>query len=517
MTDDQGSGDEPFPPSAARTRRGFLEMGAGALAASAMLSSRAAAQKPTRRASLTTVIDRLVQRTDWRSVELKLVRRATLGMTEAEVARVTSIGFERYLEEQLNPDAIDDSAIETQIRTRYPQFYYSQAQLLAKDAVFWQEVAGPFARAVMEHTIFSRRQLKERMTEFWSDHFNILMMATRVVDYRDVVQQHAMGKFGDLVRASMRSPAMLMYLDQVWSTKFGVNENYARELMELHTVGWDGGYTQEDVHDLARLLTGWSMDSNRNFQYRAGIHDFGAKTVMGMIFAARPESGGTAGMDEGIAFAEHLIRHPATARFISTKLLKWFIRPDPTPAQIAAVVATYNATDGDIKAMLRTILTPANLNGAPPKLKRPFHYYVSVMRATGASVAAWNNWPQGEGLAGTVASMAHPLFSWPTPDGYPDRPEYWAGLMVNRWNAVSSILLDWGAVGQYPRFTAATFMPTATVPGVLGEINRRMFGGELSLGLRAELQNWLQTGQLTQTRVRDAVYLAACSPEFQYY
>ncbi|MBK9410511.1 MAG: DUF1800 domain-containing protein [Gemmatimonadetes bacterium] len=342
-------------------------------------------------------IDRLGQRAEWKDLDLRLLRRITLGMTASDVTAVKAIGFDRYLEEQLTPSSIDDTACDTRIATRYPQFAYSQATLLAKESVFWNEVVAPVQRAIVERGAFSKRQLQERMTEFWTDHFNIANSPPRLVDYRDVIRQHALGNFGDMVRASMRSPAMLIYLDQVWSTKWGVNENYARELMELHTVGWNGGYTQQDVHELARVLTGWTIDGNRNFLYRADYHDFGAKTVMGVDFPARPQAGGTAGMDEAMTFAEFLINHPATARHIATKLLRWFIRPDPTNTQINAVAAAYTATGGDIKAMLRAVLTRNNLANAPAKLKRPFHYYVSALRTTGVTVDPWSDWNNSEG------------------------------------------------------------------------------------------------------------------------
>lgn len=510
--DDDVEGVERASP----TRRAFLGLGAG-LTATAVLARAAEAQRPTRRADIGSLTERLGQRLEWRSTELRLLRRISMGMTAATAGRVRSIGFARFLEEQLNPPAIDDSACDQRITTRYPQFYLTQAQLLAKDDVFWQEVAAPVMRAIIERACFSERLLEQRMIEFWSDHFNIAIAAPRVVDYRDVVMQHALGKYGDMVRASMRSPAMLLYLDQVWSTKYGVNENYARELMELHTVGWDGGYSQQDVHDLARVLTGWTIDNQRRFTYRADYHDFGAKRVMGQVFPARPEAGGTAGMDEAIAFGEYLIHHPATAKFICTKLLRWFIRPDPLPAQVNAAVQAFTTTDGDIKAVLRAILTENNLATAPAKLKRPFHYYASIVRATGATIDAWSDWTTWEGVVGHHWDNAHAPLTWQTPDGFPDRAEYWAGLMVNRWNAAASILYNWGTTGRYPRFAPATFMATPTTTGVIAEIDRRLFGGEMTAALRTELQAFLGTSTPSQGRVQDAVFLAACAPEFQYY
>lgn len=519
MTDDESEMTEG--PEVSQGRRVFLGMGAAALAATAVTSREGAAQQPPRRrADIGSVTDRLGQQAHWRSTELRLLRRITMGLTPFEVTRIGQLGFTNFLEEQLNPTSIDDTASESVLQARYPAYYYTQAQLLARDSVFWDECSRPIMRTVIERAITSRRQLEQRMVEFWADHFNIPLSTPRVVDYRDVIHRYALSTFGDLVRASMRSPAMLIYLDQVWNTKYGINENYARELMELHTVGWDGGYTQGDVNALARVLTGWTMDSNRNFQYRADYHDFTAKVVMGQVFPARPPAAGTAGMDEAMNFAEFLIHHPATARFVATKLLRWFIRPDPTPAQVTAATNAFTTSNGDIKTVLRAILTPANIATAPAKLKRPFHYYVSVVRGSGAVVDAWPDPAQWDGVTGHLWDNAHAPFSWQTPDGFPDKADYWAGLMVNRWNAVSSVLGNWSGTtpGRYPRFNPALFLTTPTPQGVVTEIDRRMFGGEMSLPLRSELLSLFgssTTANATQATL--AVHLAACSPEAQYY
>ena len=519
MTEDDN--ESPEGPDSRASRRAFLGMGAAAIATTAAATHGLEAQQPPRRrADIGSLTDRLGQQAHWRSTELRLLRRITMGITPAEVARIGQLGFTNFLEEQLNAGAIDDTATEAVLQARYPAFYYTQAQLLARDSVFWDQCSRPIMRAVIERAVTSPRQLEQRMVEFWADHFNIPLSTPRVVDYRDVLQRYALSTFGELVRASMRSTAMLIYLDQVWNTKYGINENYARELMELHTVGWDGGYSQADVHALARVLTGWTMDSNRNFQYRADYHDFGAKVVMGQNFPARPPAVGTAGMDEAMNFAEYLIRHPATAQFVSTKLLKWFIRPDPTPAQVTAATQAFTSSNGDIKTVLRAILTPANIATAPAKLKRPFHYYVSVVRGTGAVIDAWPDATQWDGVTGHLWDNAHAPFSWQTPDGFPDKADYWAGLMVNRWNAVSSVLGNWSGntPGRYPRFVPSLYLGTPTPAGVVAEIDRRMFAGEMSPPLRTELlASFGASTTANATQATLAVHLAACSPEAQYY
>ena len=174
---------------------------------------------------------------------------------------------------------------------------------------------------------------------------------------------------------------MMAYLDQNASRKSAPNQNYAREIMELHTLGVDGGYTQDDVAELSRVLTGWTIQgrgdvrrSTRRFTTRA------RKTVLGMTIHAGIT--GAAGINEGEQMLDLLVNHPSTARFIATKMLKWLLDPNPSDAQIATVASVYKATGGDIKAMIRVILNDAWLPAAPMKLKRPFHFVASSLRST---------------------------------------------------------------------------------------------------------------------------------------
>lgn len=511
-----------------QSRRQWLRGSATAIGAAALaptaLAQEAGAQPPNRKGLIGGLINQLGQQSTWRSPELRLVRRITMGMTEAEVARVQAIGYDAYLEEQLNPSRIDDNAMDARVQATYSQLLgYTPKQLLDFDerGVGYFEAHLPMRMLVSERALFSRRQLQERLFEFWADHVYVPVWGYRnlpIIHLERHVRPHVLSTVGAIIRASMRSTAMLGYLDQVWSTRFGINENYARELMELHTVGWDGGYTQADVVGLARVLTGWSMDANGNFEYKAGNHDFGAKQVFGMSFSARPQAfTGTSGMDEGMAFAEMLITHPQTKRFIATKLLRWFVTPTPTPAQIQGVINAYGA-EGDIKAMLRVVLSRPNLAKAPAKLKRPFHYGISALRATGATVNAVADLRRDFiSLVYPINDMGHSFGNWPTPDAYPDRAEFWAGLIVDRWNAVNNHLVqvDSTAPGRAVLDLAA-FAADGTSDGVIAVINRRLFGGEMSPELAGELRYALRNG-VTNARVLTAVRLAVCAPEFQFY
>jgi hypothetical protein len=496
----------------------------GAAAAVLAPGATASAQPPRRQELIGGLLNRLGQQTTWRSPELRLVRRLTMGLTEAEVTRIGTIGYDAYLEEQLTPARLDDSALDARVQSTYGRVLaLTPRQLMDGDerGTSYFEVHLPMRMLVAERAVFSRRQLQERLVEFWSDHVYVPLWNFRgltPIHLEQHVRPHVLSTVGALVRASMRSTSMLVYLDQVWSTRFGINENYARELMELHTVGWDGGYTQADVVGLARVLTGWSMDENGNFAYKAGNHDFGAKQVFGMSFPARAQAfSGSAGMDEGIAFGEMLINHPQTKRFIATKLLRWFVTPTPSPAQIQAVINAYGA-EGDIKAMLRVVLSRANISRAPAKLKRPFHYAVSALRATSPTINPVVDIRRDFiSLVYPINDMGHSVGNWPTPDAYPDRAEFWAGLVVDRWNAVNNHLVQ-NATDAPGRavLDVAAFTGGGTADGVIATINRRLFGGEMSAELATELRFALRNG-VTETRVLNAVRLAVCAPEFQFY
>ena len=514
------------------SRREWLRTGLGAAAGGAVLASAGsalapaplAAQLPTpRNARLAALLSQLGQQAAWKSPELRLLRRTSHGQTAAQVDRAFELGYEAYLEEQLNPQRIDDSACETHIAATYRDLLAltpRQAMNIADTGSPYFQIIRPLGRMTVERAMLSERPLLERMVEFWSDHFHVPIdgaYSLKLFHEQQGIRPNALGNVSDLINASMRSSAMLWYLDQVWNTKWGLNENYARELMELHTVGWDGGYSQADVRELARVLTGWSVSGQGIFQYKAELHDFEAKTVFGMTFPARAPAPGTAGMDEGIAFAAMLANHPATKRFIAAKLLRWFVRPDPSDAQIGTVVTAYTRSGGDIKAILRAVLSRENLMRAPAKLKRPMHLMVSALRTTGArAVPVADVRRDFDGLYFPLEAMGHRIGGWPTPDGYPDRAEFWAGMIIDRWNYVNTVLQVANTGRGWTIVDLDLFMTTPTVDGVVGAIRARLFSGEMSADLDAELRALLAAG-VSRSRVLDALQLATMAPEFQFY
>jgi uncharacterized protein (DUF1800 family) len=258
-----------------------------------------------------------------------------------------------------------------------------------------------------------------------------------------------LGKFRDLVLATAKSPAMLFYLDNHLSSaptplaqaairraapnarRQGINENYARELMELHTLGVDGGYTQKDVTEVARAFTGWTIDRPRasaTFIFRPQMHDSGEKVVLGKRIRAN------GGIRDGEQVIDILVEHPSTARFIATKLVRRFVADDPPESLVTKVAATYQKTGGDIREMLRTIFYSEefmSVDVVAQKTKTPLEYVVSSIRALGGDTTANN--PQ---LGRTIAQMGQPLYQYQAPTGFPDRADYWMsdGAIVARLN-----------------------------------------------------------------------------------
>ncbi|MEO0563215.1 MAG: DUF1800 domain-containing protein, partial [Chloroflexota bacterium] len=312
-----------------------------------------------------------------------LLNRIAFGATPALYARVHDVGAATYIEEQLNPDDIDDSELERRMAP-YAAWNSTPAQLLdtRRGDVLNDLILGWITRA-----LYTERQLHERMVHFWSDHFSVYIGKggvgqLKIADDRDHIRPHALGRFRDLLGASAKSPAMLFYLDQAQSNAIAPNENYGRELLELHTLGVDGGYTEDDVKAAARAFTGWSIyrpqdDTERGgtFLFRPRLHDDGDKVFLGDTIR-----GG--GIEEGERILDILAAHPSTARFISTKLARRFVSDNPPAALVDDLSQTFLQTDGDIRAVMQTLLASDAFWSAPPKFKRPFEYAVGVLRHT---------------------------------------------------------------------------------------------------------------------------------------
>ena len=423
---------------------------------------------------------------------LHVLNRLAYGPRPGDVERVRAMGVGTWIEGQLHPELIADEAIERRLAA-YPTIAMTTDELfreyprpdpaavarrreemlrgegapegMARDAAPGEPrrimIAAELAAARMERAVWSERQLQEVLVDFWFNHFNVYAQKNAVrwliSPYeREAIRPHVLGRFRDLVLATARHPAMLFYLDNWLSTRaglvaqsgpnrgrrLGLNENYARELLELHTLGVDGGYTQGDVVEVARAFTGWSFaypQGDKQFVFRPRAHDDGEKRVLGHVIAA---GGGEA---DGIAVIDIVTRHPSTARTIATKLARRFVSDEPPPALVDRVARTYQDTDGDIRAMMRTIVAAPEFwssEAQRAKIKKPIELVASAARALDASVGSETGLRfAGFQLARAAGTLGERLFNAQPPTGYPDTADAWVntGALLRRMNFALSL------------------------------------------------------------------------------
>ena len=374
------------------------------------------------------------------SPEFTVLKRISFGPHRDELAAIRALGIDAYLEQQLDYLSIADGTLEADIAALFPLTLQTPEQLLAGFPDNIGLVATQMIAATQYRQMFSKRQLYELMVEFWSDHFNIHLLnglgpTLKPYDDQQVIRAHALGNFRDLLHASAKSAAMLFYLDNFFNQAIAPNENYARELMELHTLGVDGGYTENDVKEVARCFTGWTLrfpgdpgGAYGEFVFVAAIHDNGAKLVLGNPIAA----GGGQGDAEQVL--DLLAAHPSTAIHIATRLCERFISDTPPQAVIDAVAAAFTLSGGDISDTLRALFAHAAfLETADAKFTRPSEYLAGLTRALGPD----SPYPPDNGQLWLYAqnSLGQLPHYWPTPDGYPLHNDYWAstGGLLNRW------------------------------------------------------------------------------------
>ncbi len=311
---------------------------------------------------------------------LHAVRRLSYGPTPALLAHVRSVGVAAWLEEQLSL-ALDPAA-ETAApgTTALPLPYPAAAEVDASANQVRALQVATFARAA-----WGEAQLRELLVELWSNHLSIAAELDKVrvhklADDRDVVRAHALGSFSDMLVASAQSPAMLLYLDNASSRGSTPNENYARELLELHTVGVDAGYAQRDVRDAARVLTGLSVDGTTGrFVFRPEWHATGPVRVLSW---SHPNADASKGLDVALSLVRYLAAHPATATRIATKLVRRLVADDPPPALVASAARTYLASGTQIVPVVRHIVTSsAFARSAGHKSQRPLDWCLAAVRA----------------------------------------------------------------------------------------------------------------------------------------
>jgi len=421
-----------------------------------------------------------------------------------------------------------------------------------------KRLTGEFAELAVVRAVLSERQLYEIMVDFWTNHFNVYFAkgADRFLtpDYIEhTIRPRAMGKFADLLIAVARSPAMLFYLDN-WESVApgsvppaalrvrarpifgrrpglfgplrdparqdsmrrralegmpkGINENYARELLELHTLGVDGGYTQQDVIDVARIFTGWSIERPQqggDFEFHDWAHDRGEKQVLGVRFEAGH------GMDEGVRLLKLLAGLPATMHHVSWKLCQRFVSDDPPDGCVDEAVAAWRRSSGDVREVLRAIFHGPDFwapDKVRAKVKTPLEFVVSAARVVSAEP---DTSPR---LAQVVARLGEPLYLHVAPDGYPEREAAWvnSGALLDRMNAAVAL-----AAGKLPGVTVVldSIVGVGDADQVIGEVNEKILGGTMSENTKQVLRRQLaDTSEPMQARAL-AVGLALGGPEFQ--
>jgi uncharacterized protein (DUF1800 family) len=488
--------------------------------------------------------------------------------------RAKEAGIASILEGQLHPENIDDSAVEQRISalptlTMSPEELMEdfpapkkakiqaekRAQTEARPAMTPdQEGSAPQAapemnpameaggprRILMElgreqlwRAAYSQRQLHEVMVHFWMNHFNVY--AGKGVDKwlltsfeHDTIRPNALGNFSQLLAATAQSPAMLFYLDNWLSVapkgdadlgsaqaRRGLNENYGRELMELHTLGVDGGYTQQDVRDVARCFTGWTIDRPRQgggFIFRPRFHDYGEKVVLGRKIQ------GPGGINDGIAVLHMLAEHPSTAHFVSFKLCRHFVADDPPTSVVDRAARTFSESQGDIRSVLKTILTSREFNSQAAfrtKVKSPFDLVTSAMRSLDAETDG------GAPLLGMIMRMGQPLFLYQAPTGFPDRANNWinTGTLLARMNF--SMALAANRI-RGTQLNLQSLTPSHDSQAVWDHLVGRTLGGQVSQETQSAAMKSLENldtadngnqDTFPQTKLMAALLLG--SPEFQ--
>lgn len=402
---------------------------------------------------------------------VQILDRLTFGPSPGDMALVKSQGIENYIKSQLHPETITESPKVSQGLNQLTALNRTPAEIFREyDVVrgereknkpgetpqgrkFRQKMREEAVKANLMRAIYSKKQLQEVMANFWFNHFNVFIQKGKFLQMwtgsynEQAIRPYVFGRFRDLLGATAHHPAMLFYLDNWRNTdprsqgakgQFnGINENYARELLELHTLGVDGGYTQQDVVNLARILTGWGLSNNGSqgdgtgFYFNPKRHDFGDKVLLGNTIKG-------SGEDEVEQALDILAHHPSTARHISYQLAQYFVADQPPASLVDRLSQKFSQTDGNITAVLETLFqSPEFLNPQyyDSKFKTPYEYVVSLIRAANINPS---NFKQ---VAATIAQMGMPIYGCITPDGYKNTREAWLSpdAMIRRLSLATSI------------------------------------------------------------------------------
>jgi uncharacterized protein (DUF1800 family) len=475
------------------------------------------------------------------SPDMAWLQRMTFGVNSEVLAQYQKLGRDGFLDEQLRaadehlPDAVAHQiaqlsigqidaerlfigiAVEQKRINALPDGPDKQA---ARQKLNDQgnQAAYEARRRELLRAIYSPAQLKEQMVWFWLNHFSVFEQKANVrwmlADYSErAIRPHALGNFRDLVMATLEHPAMLQYLDNAQNAAGHINENYARELMELHTLGVEAGYSQNDVQELARVLTGVGVAGPEPphlrpelrgayvregaFEFNPARHDFGSKTLLGHTL-------GRHGFAEVAEAVDLLVRQPACARFISRKLAIYFVGDDPPAALVARMAQTFQTSNGDIAAVLRTLFTSRELTQqAGRKFKDPMQYVVSALRMAYDTRPIENMHP----VTGWLGALGEPEFGHQTPDGYSLQDTAWSssGQMSRRFEIARAI--GSGSAGLFDPEDAG-----AKTVGGFPLLTTPVYYSVVAPSLSAPTRNALEAARSQQEW---NLYLLA-SPDFNY-
>lgn len=407
--------------------------------------------------------------------DVRWLNRITYGIDSATAENYLTLGRKRYLDTQLNPKSGEN--LPEEISAAITRMNITQKPVERTFAEFEQEnqriralpeneketarkahneTANRLAQEAMQRhlyrALYAPAQLREQMTWFWLNHFNVFRNKANirilVGDYEEyAIRPHALGRFRDLLRATLHHPAMLLYLDNTRNAAGKINENYARELLELHTLGVDGGYSQQDVQGLARILTGFGVNwdappklkkefeplyrQSGGFEFHPARHDFGDKTLLGVHIAGE-------GYEEIEKVLDLLARHPATARFVCRKLAIFFVSDAPPEKLVERMATTFRKSDGNIAATLRTLFESREFAASlGKKFKDPLHYLAATLRFAYDRKQITNLRP----AVNWLNALGQPLYGKPTPDGYAMTEKDWAspGQLAKRFEIAKTI------------------------------------------------------------------------------
>ena len=506
---------------------------------------------------------------------IHLLQRATHGPRSDDISKAMEIGVEEWLDRQMRPKQIGDAEFETRLNNydaatmsptellaEYPPPRALQEQLGEVDSLTPERrrqlmremgasppgrILAELAGARLQRAVYSERQLEAVMTEFWFNHFNVFWGKgpTRwlVSDYENnAIRPHVFGKFETMLKATASHPAMLVYLDN-WRSAgsespaarfverrggtLGLNENYARELLELHTLGVDGGYTQHDVVEVARAFSGWTLDDGREwrrgmrreqgqrrgglpervaFKFRPQMHDQGQKTVLGRTLRSGQD------IEDGLQVLHMLALHPSTAQHLATKLVQAFVSDSAPAGLVDEIAGVYLETEGDLSAVTKALFTAEQFYAAEnigAKVKSPFELIASALRMSAADVGPSRR------LFGALRELGHVPYLEPAPTGYPDTDPEWvsSGAMLQRLNlglALAAGQIDNVDLNLLPGSSTTIDPVTTVLDALLPGVNT----GQLESVVRADLET-----NATSARERDmrTIGLVLGSPEFQYH